>query len=325
LRQLEKKHPKFAQSLHSHGVAINGALRAWAEYNRTAPLTATEKSERDALLWGEWVSKYRQRLARDEATLLAAEFIGPAAGSAAPGGRIAAAVAVLSGEAARAASELLSAGESGVSGGSVEALAYYCSHSPATAMALESLVPAAAAAAAAAVPATAPAAVAARQIARAVALARTRAQNWHNPAFTLRTWAAQAAIEAAEKGDYEDVRALVYVLEDPYDSDGWLHTAAGAAAAAGEVPPPPTTEEEEQAAVVIMRTLAAGRGLRWGGRTDAAALARAEGPTVAAAAAAAATAGWDARRFARKVSEWRRKLSRLPPASASDICVTCSS
>mmetsp|Transcript_59344 Transcript_59344/g.190944 ORF Transcript_59344/g.190944 Transcript_59344/m.190944 type:complete len:158 (+) Transcript_59344:1692-2165(+) len=50
--------------------------------------------------------------------------------------------------------------------------------------------------------------------------ARREAMRRANPEFVLRNWVAQEAIEAAEKGDYSPVRALLQRLEDPFGSGG---------------------------------------------------------------------------------------------------------
>lgn len=38
-----------------------------------------------------------------------------------------------------------------------------------------------------------------------------------NPAFVLRNWVAQIAIEAAERGDNSKVRTLMEILSSPYE------------------------------------------------------------------------------------------------------------
>ena len=40
---------------------------------------------------------------------------------------------------------------------------------------------------------------------------------WFNFRFILRNYMVQSAIEAAEKGDYSEVRQVFRLLENPYD------------------------------------------------------------------------------------------------------------
>lgn len=60
-----------------------------------------------------------------------------------------------------------------------------------------------------------------------------------NPRLVLRNWIAQAAISAAQGGDYSVTRRLLQLLADPYSGDGDMdlalppHAAGEAADAAG--------------------------------------------------------------------------------------------
>ena len=294
--QLVRKHPKFRTALHGHGAAARRALAAWGEYNRTEDLTGPEKRERDAELWAAWLESYRERLAKDEAALATALLAGPAAA--------ADAVRALPGAAAQASAAFLA--DSADNRRLVAAYLKLRSRSPVYALALAPLLASNAAAVEAAadvLPASAPAAVAARQLLRAIAFARGRSQRGHNPAFTLRTWAAQEAIEAAERGDFLSVHALAFVLEDPYD----ILAAAWAAEAGDEV-------------AAMKRDAEAQR--TWLAHTDFTAF---YSSTANGSGDGQSAPAWDAARFSERVSEWRRKLAQLPPAEAADICVTCSS
>lgn len=46
---------------------------------------------------------------------------------------------------------------------------------------------------------------------------RKAAMNSVNPKYILRNYLCQSAIDAAEQGDYEEVRRLLKVMERPYD------------------------------------------------------------------------------------------------------------
>ena len=48
---------------------------------------------------------------------------------------------------------------------------------------------------------------------------RVKVMNANNPRFILRNYIAQNAIEAAEKGDYSEVRRVLKILENPYSDD----------------------------------------------------------------------------------------------------------
>lgn len=50
-----------------------------------------------------------------------------------------------------------------------------------------------------------------------VRMERVKAMNLLNPTFILRNWVAEAAIQAAEKGDFAKVRTVLSMLKTPYD------------------------------------------------------------------------------------------------------------
>eukprot|EP00062_Callorhinchus_milii_P006756 gi/632947628/ref/XP_007889143.1/ PREDICTED: selenoprotein O [Callorhinchus milii] len=51
---------------------------------------------------------------------------------------------------------------------------------------------------------------------------RVKVMNLNNPKFILRNYIAQNAIEAAEKGDFSEVRRVLTLLESPYSEDSCL-------------------------------------------------------------------------------------------------------
>ncbi|KAF7462459.1 hypothetical protein GHT09_012482 [Marmota monax] len=61
---------------------------------------------------------------------------------------------------------------------------------------------------------------------------RVRVMKANNPKYVLRNYIAQSAIEAAEKGDFSEVRRVLKLLEAPYHSDGEVAGGSEAAEAA---------------------------------------------------------------------------------------------
>uniref|UniRef100_A0A8C5Z1T9 Selenoprotein O n=1 Tax=Marmota marmota marmota TaxID=9994 RepID=A0A8C5Z1T9_MARMA len=61
---------------------------------------------------------------------------------------------------------------------------------------------------------------------------RVRVMKANNPKYVLRNYIAQSAIEAAEKGDFSEVRRVLKLLESPYHSDGEVAGGSEAAEAA---------------------------------------------------------------------------------------------
>lgn len=55
-----------------------------------------------------------------------------------------------------------------------------------------------------------------------------------NPKFILRNWMAAKAYEAAEKGDYSEIRRLQLLLSAPYDEQAHAGWGKGSAAAVSD-------------------------------------------------------------------------------------------
>ena len=56
---------------------------------------------------------------------------------------------------------------------------------------------------------------------------RKQRMNAVNPKYVLRNYMAQAAIEAAEQGDYSEVNLLLSILQSPYDEHPQAQKYAG--------------------------------------------------------------------------------------------------
>lgn len=48
-----------------------------------------------------------------------------------------------------------------------------------------------------------------------------------NPKYVLRNYLCQSAIDAAEQGDYSEVRRLLKLVENPYDEQPRMEKYAG--------------------------------------------------------------------------------------------------
>ncbi|CAL9125425.1 unnamed protein product [Musa acuminata var. zebrina] len=56
---------------------------------------------------------------------------------------------------------------------------------------------------------------------------RKAAMDSVNPKYVLRNYLCQSAIDAAEQGDYSEVRRLLKLVEDPYNEQPWMEKYAG--------------------------------------------------------------------------------------------------